>query len=1094
MYVYKDAFGRKAILSTLALSILVLIVLCAALPVPANAQVVGGTLIGTLSDPSHAVITNGQVSIQDTATKIVRVAYTNHDGLYTAPNLLPGSYILSASAPGFSAEERSGVTVTVGGRQIVDFTLKIGPASKTEVVVDSDNGSQLPLATSDLSEEVTGQTIRDMPLNGRSWTDLAILQPGVAPIVTQPSFTVGNDRGTRGFGSELTVSGARPQQNNYRLDGISLNDYSNGAPGSVLGGNLGVDAIQEFSVITTNPSAEYGKTAGGVVNAITRSGSNEFHGSLYELVRNSALDARNYFDTGATPPFTRNQFGAALGGPILKDNTFFFANYEGLRQSQSVTTIATVPSQNARNGILQNANGTTTNVTVDPAAKQYLVFWPLPNAGLTPTGNGNTGFYDFGGQQAVNEEFGTGRVDHHFSDRDTMFGTYLYDRAPYTYPDSLNDVLDASTTARQIVALEESHSFSTRLMNSLRFGLNRETVDNARADTALNPAAADPSLGAVPGQYATQVSISGITGFTGGLHATGGTYAWTDYQVYDDAFMSHGHQALKFGFVAERTQLNIYTPNNPGGQFTFGSLASFLTNQPSLYNAQIPQTVTPFDLRDTLAGAYLQDDWRWTPQLTLNLGLRYEMTTVPTEVAGRLAALRNLSDPTPHLGNPFFQNPTLANFEPRAGFAWDPFHRGKTVLRGAMGFYDVEPLLYLFILPTTSAAPFTEFGTVSGKKLPTGTFYKGAEALLGVNSLRATYVQPAPKRNYVMQWNLNIEKQFNQSLSGTVAYVGSHGVHQPYYSNQFDIVLPTLTPDGYFWPTPIGSGTPLNTNYGSIRGLMWVGSSSYNGLEVGIRERLASSLQFQSSFTWSKSIDDTSASLAPDAFGNSIATLPFFDPKLGRGLSDFNVGKILVLNAIWQIPTAHLSNAASLLTNGWQLSGIFRASDGVPFTATFGSDGDPMGSGGLQDYPDRLNIPGCHTLTNPGNPNNYVKTNCFSVPTASPAVLPMCDRSYGTGNQCFNLLGDAGRNILIGPGITNLDASILKNFAKPGNLERLNIQFHADFFNFLNHANFGLPGDSDIFDSTGAPTGDAGVITSTSTPSRETQFGLKIRF
>jgi hypothetical protein len=1070
-----------------------LAVLSTALFVPASAQVVGGTVIGTLTDPKQAVISNGKVSIEDEATKIVRVVYTNHYGLYTAPNLQPGSYVVAAFAPGFGVKERRGVVITVGDREIVDFSLDVARAAKTDVVVESTDGQDLHVASSDLTEEIGGQTIREMPLNGRSWTDLAILQPGVVPVVTQPSFTVGTDRGTRGFGSELIISGGRPQQNNYRLDGISMNDYSNGAPGSVLGGNLGVDAVQEFSVITTNASAEYGKTAGGVINAVTRSGTNEFHGSVYELARNSYFDAPNYFDTGSTPPFSRNQFGAALGGPVVKDNTFFFANYEGLRQSQSVTTIATVPSANARNGIIQNPDGSIANLNVDPAAQQYLVLWPQPNAGLTPTGNGNTGFYQFGSQQTVNEEYGTAKIDHRFSDRDAISATYLYDRAPYTYPDSLNDVLYASNTARQLAVIEENH-LRTRFVNSFRLGLNRESVNNAWGGTALNPAAADASLGATSGQYAAQVSISGLTGFTGGLHATGGTYAWTDYQVYDDAFFSRGHQSLKIGFIAERMLLNIYTPSNPGGQFIFGSLTNFLTNKPSQYNAQIPQTVTPRDLREMLAGAYIQDDWRWTPQLTLNLGLRYEMSTVPIEAAAKLSALRNLSDASPHLGNPFFQNPTLTNFEPRVGFAWYPIQGGKTVLRGAMGFYDVLPLPYEFILPTTSAAPFTEFGTVTGKKIPAGSFYKGAESLLGLKALRATYVQPNPKRNYVMQWNLNIEQEITKSLSGVVAYVGSRGVHQPYYSNQFDIVMPTLTVDGYIWPSPIGSGTPINTNYGSIRGFLWNGSSSYHGLEVGIHERLGSSLQFQSSFTWSKSIDNTSSSLAPDAFGNSVSTLPFFDAKLSRGLSDFNVGKALVLNGVWQIPHASMPNTASLIANGWELSGIFRASDGVPFTATFGSDGDPMGSGGLQDYPDRLRGSGCRTLTNSGHPINYVKTNCFSVPTASSAVLSLCDPSFGAGNQCFNLLGNAGRNILIGPGVTNLDASVLKNFRLAKNAERMNLQFHVDCFNLLNHPNFALPGDTDIFDSTGAPTGDAGVITATSTPAREMQFGVRVNW
>jgi hypothetical protein len=1052
------------------LSILFWLSLCG----QASAQVVGGTLVGVLTDSAGAAIPNGQVSIQNSETKVDRLVTTNHDGSYLAPNLLPGVYTVSGSAPGFKTMATLGVIISVGAQQIVDLKLPIGAAT-TEVVNVSSETYQLPLATSDVSAQVTGEIIQDLPLNGRSWTDLATLQPGVSPIVTQPTFVTGGDRGNRGFGNQLAVSGARPQQNNYRFDGVSLNDYANGGPGSVLGGNLGVDAVEGFSVITSNAPAEYGKTAGGIVNATTRSGTNQLHGELYEFIRNSALDAQNYFSKGGNPPFKRNQFGAALGGPIHKDQTFFFANYEGLRQSQTVSTVAIVPSANARSGRLSNSDGTTTTIKVDPAAARYLTFWPLPNAGSVATANGNTGLFDFGSQQVATENFVIGRIDHRFSANDAIFGSYMYDKTPYTYPDGLNDVLFGSTTARQIVTIEESHTFGQNLVNSLRFGLNRETASNDQTQAALIPAAADPSYGALPGRNAAEISISGITRLVGGLGATGDQYAWTSYQLYDDAFLSKGLHSIKFGFAFERMQLNSSSPSTPNGQFAFGSLSDFLTNKPHQFSASLSTSIPTRNVRQTLAGGYIQDDWRAIANLTFNFGLRYEMTTVPTETNGRLATLRNLTDPSQHLGNPFFQNPTSTNFEPRVGFAWDPTHRGVTALRGAFGIYDVLPLPYEFTLPIASAAPFAVQGTVQGKALPAGSFYTGATSLLGPTSLGAAYVQPNPKRNYIMQWQLDLQQTLAPDVTSLIAYVGSRGIHQPYYSDQFDIVLPTSTPQGFFWPSPIGSGTILNPHYGTIRGLMWTGNSAYDALEFSLLARVKKQLHLQASFTWSKSIDTSSGSIASDAFSNSISNPPFFDVKRSRGLSDFNSGKIFVLSSTWQIPSITAAKEVRALVSGWQLNGIFHASSGNPFTATYGSDGDPLGSGGLQDYPDRLTNPGCSSLTNPGNTRNYVKIQCFSVPPATR-------------------LGNSGRNVVIGPGTTTLDASLFKMIRFPGQPERLNLQFRTELFNALNHPNFALPTNTDVFDSTGAPTGSAGLLTATSTSAREIQFGLKIKW
>src|SRR5258707_513634 len=393
-------------------------------PAALRAQVAGGTLSGTITDPTGRAVPQAQVVITNVATGVERVVTTNADGFYTAVNLLPGEYQVKISATGFNTEVKTGITMNVGAQQTFDLPLHVGTVSHTVQVTTEAPAVQV--TSSEISATVNATTVRELPLNGRSWTDLAALQPGVETIQTQPSFATGSDRGNRGFGQQLTISGARPQQNNYRLDGVSLNDYANGAPGSVLGGNLGVDAIQEFSVLTSNYSAEYGKTSGGVVNAITRSGTNAFHGSAYEFLRNSALDARNFFEDPTAPkaPFKRNQFGGAVGGPIIKNRTFFFADFEAIRQSKGIAVVDTVPSNAARAGLLCSnpagadpSNPCTTNQLpagantdangVDLKAKAYLPLYPVPNEAIL--GNADTALFTFSGHQVVNENFVTTR-------------------------------------------------------------------------------------------------------------------------------------------------------------------------------------------------------------------------------------------------------------------------------------------------------------------------------------------------------------------------------------------------------------------------------------------------------------------------------------------------------------------------------------------------------------------------------------------------------------------------------------------------------------------------------------------------------------
>ena len=1101
----------KAITFVLFASVLAL---CLAISFPLRAQVAGATLTGAITDAQGGVIANARVSAKNVATAVTTNTTTNTSGAYSIVNLIPADYEVSISSPGFSTSATK-LTLTVGALQVLNLTLTVGQMTQTVEVTGA--APSIDLASATISATVNSTTVVELPLNGRSWTDLTTLQPGVNLIPTSPSFECGcSDRGNRGFGTQLTISGGRPVQNNYRLNGISMNDYANAGPGSVVGGNLGVDAIQEFSVLTTNYSAEYGKTSGGVVNAISRSGTNGFHGNAYEFLRNSALDARNFFDVGSAPPFKRNQFGASAGGPIRKGRAFFFVDYEGIRQSKGITVRDKTPSQAARNGNLCSIPSspgacTPTTVAVDPSAHKYFTFFPIPNLGPVPGSNGDIGFFTFAADQKVTENFLTTRVDYKLSDKDSIFGSFMFDRAQFSSPDALDQVLNGSKTARQLYTIEENHIFNPNLVNTVRFGYNRDFASAIFSISPINPAAADPSLGGVPNSNAAGVTFGGgLTAFAGGFVAGPGTlYPWNSFQAYDDAFLTRGTHSLKFGFAVERMQLN---EGNHGGQgsgtFNFSGIASFLANRST--RLTLGTGTSSRDLRQTIFGGYVEDDRRFRPNLTLNLGLRYEMTTNETEIFGRLSVLTTLADATPHLGGPLFSNPTLRNFEPRVGFSWDPFNHGKTAVRGGFGMFDVLPLIYQNFQPQELAAPFTTRSIVS--KIPQGSFFNSASILAKakLGNLTGWSSDQDPHRSYVMQWNLNVQQQITPTLTTMIGFVGSRGTHLPFFLDDGDLALPTLTSAGYLWPAPIGSGTRINTHFGSIHTIFFKGNSFYDALQVAVSKRMSHGLQFQTSFTWGKSIDTSSASGLGDQFGNSISSLDWFDSRLTRAVSDFNVGRTLNLSITWQVPTAKsLPGPAAWLANGWELGGIFTVSDGVPFTPTWGTGSDPAGTLSADDYafPNRLTGPGCTTLINPGNPNNYVKSQCFTLPTAPNMAFwqANCDTTsniYGPNLTtapypvCFNLRGNAGRNILSGPGLTNLNFSVIKDNHIKRISDSFNVQFRAEVFNALNHANFQPPhtanAEADVFDASGVPVNSVGILTRTSTDPREIQFALKM--
>ncbi|HSY65726.1 MAG TPA: carboxypeptidase regulatory-like domain-containing protein [Terriglobales bacterium] len=1027
-----------------------------------QAQFAGGGITGTVSGDSGSVMPGVRISTKDVITGQVRAVLSDSSGSYSLPGLPIGKYEITVSAPAFVTQLWTGITVTAGSQRVLNFLMRAG--SSESVVHATVSGA--PAIQS--SENVEKSVVQNTPLNGRDWTQLATLQAGVTGVQTGSSSGGGNTQ--RGFGAPISISGARPDQNSYRLDGISINDYSNGAPGSVLGDNLGIDAVEQVSVLGSNYPAEYGRTSGGVINAVTRSGTKSFHGDVYEFFRNSALDARNFFDD-KIPPFKRNQFGGSAGGPIQKDRMFIFGDYEGLRQSLGVTTVDTVPSAAARAG-----NLSTGTITVDPNVLRFInAFYPLPNGPLL----GDTGIFSFAGQEVTNENYFTVRVDRKLWEKDALAVTYMRDNSETVQPDNFNELLANTVSRRQVVTLHEQHAFSGNFLNVARFGFSRSVGITGGLTKILDPNMLDPSFGFIPGALAGEIrAVPGITNFSG-APAKGGallsekSLAWNSFQGGDDLFLSHGIHGIKIGVLVERMQDNELSLPAVNGLFRFNSLLDFLTNQPLVFQGSAGQNIPDVGLRQTIFGSHFEDDIRLKKDLTLNLGLRYEMSTVPTEAQNRISNLRNLTDAVPHVGAPFFNNPTLRNFEPRVGFSWNP-QGGKTLVRGGFGIFDVLPLPYEFQNSFQLDVPFVN--SIFANTLQPGMFPTGAYQQFSNQSNfgEATYVQFNPKRNYVMQWNLGIARELTSTLSLTIGYVGSRGVHLPYRMDNIDMVLPTLTSSGYVFP-PTATSTTLNPNFGRINSTLWQANSFYDALQADMTKRVSRGVELHAAYTWGKSIDTLSATAADDSFPNGLFNQLFFDQRTTRGLSDFNVAQAFVANFTWELPNPALnSRAFAWAASGWQLGGIYKASSGQPFTPILGGDPAGMKLDETSELPNRVAGPGCATLTNSGNPNHYIKTECLAFPGA-------------------NKWGNLGRNSLIGPGVSKLDVSVFKNNRIRSISETFNAQFRAEFFNILNRANFASPTDhSTVFDQNGNPVSNAGLITSTQTTSRQIQFALKL--
>jgi Carboxypeptidase regulatory-like domain/TonB dependent receptor len=1062
-----------------------LIAMFSALPPRLNAQVATGTIIGTVKDSSGAVVPNANISARSVETGAVRKTVADSNGEYQIPSLPPGGYDVEASFPSFSTQVRPGTSVTVGATVKVDFTLTVG--SVTQTVQVSTVAPQVNATNASMGGLVGQHAIRELPLNGRDWLQLATLQAGVTGGIGQQTVaTSTNSRAARGNGLDLYISGNRGTANVFLVDGLVVNDQANASPGSGLNINLGVEAIREFRVLTDEYPAQYGRAAGGVVTAVFKSGTNEFHGSVYEFLRNSVLDARNFFDT-TKPPFRRNQFGASAGGPIKKGKTFIFGDYEGLREEKGLAHSTVTLSPNARNGILQCvagvpacANGAKTfTVKIAPSIVPYLGFFPAANGPIT----GDSAKFNFAGGLVGNEDYTVVKIDQNFSDRTTLSGSFQYDNTAEDQPDPFNLKLTGSPSRHFNTVVSLQHIFSPNLLNTARMGVSRSHVTDSLDVAALNPIAANTSLGFLPGLPAGVLGVSGLDTNLGGLGGSGADILnYTSLQWSDDVSWIRGKNSFEFGGNVERIRYNKNSlVGAPLGEFDFDTIALFLQGIPSQFTADFPGKIDIRGLRQTYEGLYFQDEIAVRSNLHVNIGLRYEHVSPVTEQNGLVAVLPTLASSTPRTGGAYYNTNTL-NFAPRLGVSWDPTGSGRTAIRAGFGIYDVLPFPYLMENRTNSAPFFLEGNTSpSQNPLPASSFPAGGLALISPTGLRASFVEQNPHRAYNQAWNLTIQRQLTANFALTVGYVGSHAVHLPRSiedANEVPFSLVTFSSDGHLLFPTKGPIQKINSNFARIATTVWDDSASYHSLVVDFNKRFSRSFRMGAAYTWSKSIDFGSNTFSDNQETNTSGNPYAFFIPIQKGPADFDIAHRFVVNYTWDIPTpSSFSGASRALLGGWELGGVFTAQTGPPFSVTLSNDQARTGdsrtkstSGGQR--PNFNAIPGCTpNAINPGNPDNYIKLQCFSYPA-------------------LGQLGNLGRNTLRGPGLQDFDFSIFKNW--PLLEKRLNLQFRTEVFNIFNRPNFQMP-KTQIFDGKGKFIPTAPVIPSpTLTDAREIQFGVKV--
>jgi hypothetical protein len=1065
-----------------------------------RAQAERATLSGTVVDASGAVLIGAKVQAKNVDTSMTYSSVTDGQGRYVLPEMQVGTYEVSAQKTGFRQMVQTGVVLTVGSRPILDFKLQVGQAE--QVVEVQSEATRVDTETAAVGQLISSSQMENLPINGRNFASLLTMAPGVAAVPPSPG---GGGQSSTVYGNQTnySVSGSRPVGTAYMMDNEDIRDWlDHGAGVSIMGTSLGMEAIQEFKILTNTYSAEFGGT-GAAVNAVTKSGTNGLHGSLYEYVRNSAMDAMNYFDVqGHKPSFSRNQFGGSVGGPIKKDKAFFFFNYEGLRATDATTTRAVVPTSLADlytaggfslNGSNQWVDGS--NVPVNPVSDAIFGLYPLaqspsqcPNVTNLNLFAG-TGLYCSADSQTGNEDYVLGRVDYTLGAKDSLFGRYVresaYQLVPYAYS-QVPGYPEADYERNQYFAVEERHLFSSKVLNEVRVGYVRSFMETANPGSASN---AGP-LAQVAGRQAMDfIPGWGLTSL-GPSPSSPSRPVNNRFSVGDDVIMSLGAHSLRFGATLSRADLNQIWNQYSGGAWIFanlsgGPLAPFdpeaggalygkgllcvCAAAPSYAYTTPSGTAYPFSdrayWRQTWLEPYIQDDWKITKKLTLNIGLRYAWASNPTTVGQPIFVIPNLTSPTttensfvtaPH---PFTSNPNIKNFDPRIGLAWDPFGDHKTSVRAGFGMFHEPVTARTYALDNTSMRPneplFFLFFSNAFPNLPTSP-----------TQLISTSFGPAPAANtiawyyailqnvdtspYVMQYNLNVQRELGTGTVLTVGYNGSSGVHLFYWINAnpplgfsdlsaADQAAAVATGN---YPGTSGSGATgtgargtlnnpfmnryTNPNFQAVEAVKPEAHSSYNSLQTTLSRQFAKTLVGNVGFTWSKCLDNASATISTEQ--GEWAVVDSYNPGLDRGPCSFSSNKVFTANAIYQLPFK-----GNRLVDGWQVSPIVSYSQGLPINVqnAFGGQYQSQTGGATEgERPQR--VPGCNPMVR--KRTEWWNPQCF-------VFAP-----YGT-------LGNSGRDSLNNPNFFNIDFAIFKDTKLT---EKLTMQIRAEFFDILNHPNFVL--------------------------------------
>ncbi|MFZ1014121.1 MAG: carboxypeptidase regulatory-like domain-containing protein [Terracidiphilus sp.] len=1062
------------------------------------------SLTGTVTDPSGARIDGANVTVRNVNTGMERVTVSGSGGRYQVLALPVGDYEVVVTKSGFVQTTRTGIHLVVGQDATAQIGLAIGGVQQ-QISVNAD-ASAVSLTTADISGLVGEQQVKDLPLNGRSFDELLTLNPGIVNFTAEKAGGIGVSNST--VGNNFSVSGNRPQQNLFLLNGVEFTGAAenNVQPGGTSQQLLGVEAVREFNVLRDSYGAEYGKRPGAQVLIVTQGGSNQLHGSVYEFLRNNALDAGNYFDKGPAPPFQRNQFGGSLGGPLQRDKTFLFGNFEGLTQHLHQTGVALVPDANARNGMLPCKLVTPApnpcpvsglvNVGVASGVAPLLALWPAQS----------TNAPDFGGiaeafnspLQTIRDDFGTARLDRVFSGSDTLAAVYTIDDSADVTPTSANLYsTDLETLREQPASLEETHVFSPRLLNTARVGYSRAAYFYTGEPTPGTPAAgvggfvAGKPVGAVvvggsaAANPSAQVSLAG-SNVGSDLHIA------RNLDTYeDDVTLTRGQHILSTGVWLQQLQANEDLALTQFGQATFTGLQQFL--QGTVSSFLYDPAPTEMNWRSLLGAWFVQEEFRVSPKLTLSLGFRDEFTTGWNEAHGRASTFvfnNGVIQTQPHIGHSAFTD-NRAKFlpQPRIGLAFAPAGPNTVIHAGFGIFNDLQDTLGYRM---DQNAPFNPSYSVAN--LPLSALPLPTSSLPANAKIAPAGVEPDLHTPTFITYSLRLEQAFSPDTTLSIGYVGSHGYHQIASLDDNEpppVVCPAAPCPGVYpsnFPTPLAgtaiptgayyipSGTPnANPALGAAWAWFSVGTASYNALQVDMRHRMRHGLLLRGVYTWSKTLDDGD-SLNATAAGNApgLVSNPF-NLKADWGPATYDARNVGVIDGTYQLPFGHgrrfLNHggaASSAILGGWTANSVVTLQSGYPFTPELSYN--PSNNGDTKNPVRPFVNPSFAGPVIEGKPSEWYNPAAFLAPP--------------TGSGFY---GNLRRDSLSGPGIATWDFSMLKDTAIH---ERLNLQFRTELFNILNRANFNTP-NLVVFTPSGvSPT--AGIVTSTSTTSRQMQFALKL--